>query len=502
MVNGYYNRSNLYYVQQPNYAVANKGNAPLSKPIESVQKSIENSIDKFVSTVDEEKEKKSTKKALAAGSAFIVIGGLIVFLNPKNASKILEKLKAFQAKNKLKAEQGKQSFYKTKFGKFVNKSVDITMRGIRATGNINNGKDILYRNICSNKRQYNWIKNDTLRDVMRKINDKFTNFMTRINNNITQFFDSISRSTVKRKYKKASTSLDDFELMVKQYRSKLPLEQQKLFDAKLKEIEKHREFLKPQKLEERFQNQEKGMLDLNLEGEVKKKMQSFVKGYKSDNVWQHTDENLTLWSEDILKAHREQLVKEGENSVAKLFGGIEGEKGLYNEILDITQSHLTTSEQTMLKDALKKSSKKLQRANRAECLDYYDKKRDLLLGGAPTDILTAVFGMGLGSLAIVRADSKQERTAKLFGDTAFPLVPTALGVFASLAMTAMLFSGAQGLLVGFGVTTLLTKLGSLANKYLLGYDEDAIHAAKKQHKQEKNKIKHNNTSTDLEAQHV
>lgn len=447
-----------------------------------------NEPDTFVKKIEKEKEKKSTKKALVAGGAVLGIVGMMTLLNPKNSTKILEKLKDLQTKNRVKLEKGKQSFFKTKFGHFVDKSIDLTSRAVRATGNFNNGKDILYKNICSKKRQYNGIKNESLRKFMRGANDKFTDVMTSINDKITKLFDSISQSTVKGRYKKASGALDNFETKLKGLKSKLPQEQQKLIDEKLLEISKGREFFSESKLIERFGAQEKGMLDLNLESEVTKKINNFFNGYKGQNIrgaWKHTDKNLTLWSEDILKNHRETLEKEGQGAVAKLFGGEADKKGLYDEILDITRKHLSADEQKVLREARDAGAKKLRKANLSECVDYYDKKRDLVLGGAPTDIVTAVLGLGLGSVAIARADSKKERTAKLFGDTAFPLIPTALGVVASIIMTSRLYSGAQGLLTGAAVTVILSKLGSLANKHLLGYDEDAIHEAKLQARKEK-----------------
>ena len=441
-----------------------------------------NEPDTFIKKIEKEKEKKSTKKALAAGSAVIVAGGLIALLNPRNSSKILQKLKTWQTKNKIKLDSKKQSFLKTKFGQFLDKTLDVSTRAIRATGNFNNGKDILYKNICSKKRQFEGVKNKTLRGGLKKCNDIFTDVMTKINNGITKGFDNIGQRTVRGNYKRAAKSLDNFEIRINSLKSKLPTEQQKIIDEKLAEIAKHREFFSETNLAKRFKIQEKGMEDLHLEEEVNKKITGFFNGYKGQksiqSVWEHTNKNLTLWSEDILKPHRDILEKEGHSAVSKLFGGENEKKGLYDEILDITRKHLSADDQKLLQDTRKNCAKKLRKANTSECIDYYDKKRDLVLGSAPTDILTGVVGLGVGSVAIATSDSKEERKAKLFGNTTFPLIPTVLGVGVSVAMTAMLFSGATGLLVGFGVTTLLSKIGSLVNKHVFNYDEDAIHEAK------------------------
>ena len=57
---------------------------PLAKPIETVSKTIENSVDAFVP--EEEKKKKSYKKAITVGSSVLVISGLVALLNPKFSS--------------------------------------------------------------------------------------------------------------------------------------------------------------------------------------------------------------------------------------------------------------------------------------------------------------------------------------------------------------------------------------------------------------------------------
>ena len=77
-----------------------------------------------------------------------------------------------------------------------------------------------------------------MRNGLRKANDVFTNFMTSVNNKITKGFDSVSKSTVRGKYKKASKSLNNFETSIKDLKSKLPIEQQRLVDEKLAEIAK------------------------------------------------------------------------------------------------------------------------------------------------------------------------------------------------------------------------------------------------------------------------
>ena len=158
--------------------------------------------------------------------------------------------------------------------------------------------------------------------------------------------------------------MNEFEITIKRFKSKLPSEQQKLVDEKLAEITKHREFFNETNLAKRFKTQEAGMRDLHLEEEVLKKITNFFNGYKgqrsAQGIWEHTDKNLTLWAEDILKPHRDLLEKEGHTAVSKLFGGENGKKGVYDEILDITRSHLNPEDQKLLLDIRAKSAKKLR----------------------------------------------------------------------------------------------------------------------------------------------
>ena len=89
----------------------------VAKPVESVQKTIETSVDTFVKKVDEEKEKKSNKKAIAAGSAALVATGLVAILNPKFSTKFISKLKTMSQNAGIKFEKNKENYLTSKFHK-------------------------------------------------------------------------------------------------------------------------------------------------------------------------------------------------------------------------------------------------------------------------------------------------------------------------------------------------------------------------------------------------
>ena len=121
----------------------------------------------------------------------------------------------------------------------------------------------------------------------------------------------------------------------------------------------------------------------------------------------------------------------------------------------------------ILDDGLALAGKKLRKANKSECIEYFDKKRDLVVGGAPTDIVTAVLGLGACGIAVARAD-KENRASRAFTTG----VPAVVGLGTSLACTAMLFSGGVGLLIGGAVGGVTSILCSIINKHVFGNEKD------------------------------
>ena len=137
---------------------------------------------------------------------------------------------------------------------------------------------------------------------------------------------------------------------------------------------------------------------------------------------------------------------------------------------------MSANERYCLEKEYKKLSKRLRKANKSETMDYFDKKRDLVLGSAPTDIVSSLFLIGLGGLAIGRADTKEDRISKAITTGA----PALLGVGTSLTLTAMLFSGVKGMLLGGLTGVVFSKIGSTVDKRIFGHDIDK--EDKKKHK--------------------
>ena len=112
--------------------------------------------------------------------------------------------------------------------------------------------------------------------------------------------------------------------------------------------------------------------------------------------------------------------------------------------------------------------KKLKKANAAECVDFFERKRDMIAGGAPTDILTAVIGLGGCSYALGRAKDKDERLSK----TITLGIPVIVGLATSLISSAMLLSGGTGLLLAGATGYAANLIGRYIDKKVLGNTDD------------------------------
>ena len=480
------NKTNSY---SPNFkSKDNLATGILAKPIETVQKAVEASVDTFAPSKDENTKKKR-KRAIAVGSSIVVLSGLVALLNPRFSSKAVMKLKQWQSKAQQKIEQNPNSFI-NKFHKASSKFFDKIIQLAQFSNNINSAKDVGFKWFCIGQKEFNGIKNDTLRSFMQNVDSGWRKIMTTPYNAITRWFDNIGKSTVKRNYKSALKQLDEFEFLIRQHKSRLPQAKQKLVEEKLAEIAKIKEFYSPENLANRFKNQEDLMSD--LESEFIKKYRSYMSGFKNGSKSEHFNNNLTFWAEDIMMPTRNKTEQEGLAVIEQIMGNTGGQKGKYKEILELFEEHINNDDKMFLNKILQKAKKKIHKANHSECVEYFDKKRDLVLGGAPTDVITAAVGLGASGIALSTAHDKDERTSRLLTGV-FPVIA---GLGASMAFTAMLFSGVKGMLLG-GLTGLgLNFIGSKADdmrlqkKKLLAQQQNKINTNSTQNKTVSQEVKH------------
>lgn len=434
----------------------------LNRPIQDVQSVIESGVDTFIDTSKEdEKRKKIRKRAIAASSTVLVVSALTLLLNPRSSSKLGKKLQELQSKAKFKIKQNKGNSFKTTLYKYWNNVLSAFEKGGNLYFNFNSFKDWAWDALCTNnnKKYPEFLtRNKTVHNVVKALDDCWVKVVKTPTEAITKWFDNISKNTVKGKYKKALKELDSLEISLKAYKDKLPADKQLLVENKLNEIAKAKKVFNEENVLIRLKKQE--CIMSNLKDDFAKKIHS-EKGSWFENPTK-------FWARDILEPQKAVVEKEGTEYISKLFGD-NGSKGLYDDVYEIFKGHLDEKQLKSLSNEMANARKKINKANFSECTEYFDKKRDLVLGGAPTDILTQIFGIGLCSWAVTRAD-KEDRWSKLFTNG----VPIITGLLSSLVFSAKLYAGAKSLIAGAVVTGITDVVCGAINKHVFGNKDDDL----------------------------
>ena len=463
----YYNFDRCYQSPRFGNATATVG-APLSTPVEAVQKTIETGVDSFVKTVAEEKEKKSNKKALAVGSSVLVLGSLVALLNPRYSPKVVKKLKTWQEHLKQQVLRKDDSFI-GKINKFGANALDYTMRAFNFCCNLNSAKDMGFKYLCTDTSKNIHIKGHKMcENFVKKADNIFVKIFKKPHEKITMWFDNIAQKTVKKNYAKALKDCNYLDGKIKELANDLPLEDKKRVEELLSEIFEHRKYYSDSAISSRLKDLDTKME--SLEQNVLMKWKNYRSGFGNKFVdkKQHIDKNLSFWAGDVLATQKQEVEANGLKVYEALFGDGIRNPGKYNEIFDILFKNSKEGQKELLEGIYSKVSKKMKKARIAECFDYFDKKRDLKLGGAPTDIVTAVTGLGLCGAAVATAEDKEKRISRLI-TTGIPVV---VGVGTSLVLASMLTAGGASILYGFASSILASKLGSTIDKKVFGNDID------------------------------
>ena len=407
----------------------------VTKPIDTVESAVSTVTDTF--EPEDEDKKKSYKTAIRVGSTVLVLASLVAIINPKFSSKLVEKLKTKSARaaNKAKTNDSLSG----KWNKFKNITYNGIVKTVQIMNNGNSAKDAGFKWMCSK-----------------------VGFMGNIHNSITKGFDKISKHTVIAKYAKTNKRIDNLNKIFEQYKDRLSSNDKKIFEQKIAEIKNLQKYFSGESINARLENQE--TLMSNLEKDTISRMNTFRKNIFDKNVKKGDKFNdmTTFWAEEAIKQQKEKIVQEGEEFVSKLAGNKDGKKGLYTEIFELISPHLKEEEKLALGDSLEKSAKKLTNANKSETIEYFDKKRDLVLGSAPTDIVTALISLGVCGVALGTADSKEQRMSR----TVSGVIPAICGIGTSIALTAMLVSGGLSIALGGISSVLLSGIGSITSRAL------------------------------------
>ena len=414
----------------------NKATDIITKPIDKVEKIVNNTVDTFTPEEQDEEKKKSHKTAIRVGSTVLVLSAVIALLNPKVSGKLVDKMKELSAKYGSKAKNS-DNFT----GKFYRYTESFLSKGAKVLNFSNN---------------YNSVKDESFKWVCEKAGP-----LKKAHNAITKWFDKISKRTVFKKYSKAEKSLDILKSAIMEHESKLSESEKATLANLLGELKQRESYLSKTSVASRLKMQETLMGD--LEKEVRSKIKSYGKGLLGENKKKHVSKNMYFWAEEMLKPIKERLNNNSAESINSIIGNENAKNGIYNQIFDIIYPHISQEERGVIDNLFKNAAKKLRNAGNNECTKYFDKKRDLVLGSAPTDVLTALIGLGASGVAIGKADNKDDRISKAITVA----LPAVAGLGVSMGMTAMLFSGLKGMAIGAASGGILSLMGNTINKIFL-----------------------------------
>ena len=431
-----------YSTYSPTFRAQEKAGLDIvTKPIDKVENIVSNTVDTFVPENQNEEKKNSHKTMIRVGSTVLVLSAFVALLNPKFSSALVNKLKtkSTNAGNKAKVDNsiwGKWNKAKEKFFNTVTNTIQILNNG-------NSIKDELFQKLCNK-----------------------TSFTRKIHQSITKGFDKISKQTVFGTYKNATKQMNTLDDIMKHYKSRLNEEEKILFEEKLSQIDKLQEYFSPEQTKNRLVHQESLMQDLEKEVTAKIKLAkdtvtAKLKGNKMPDGMK-TKDTFKFWAEEALMPKRNKLEEEGENIINALVGNGKTQTGKYQEIIDLLSPYLNQEEKRAFEANVQKADKILRKANKTECVEYFDKKRDLMLGSAPTDVVTAIASLLASGVAISVADTKEDRISRTISGA----LPVVAGLGVSTALTALLFSGGKGMALGAVSSMILSAIGSTTSHIL------------------------------------
>ncbi|MBQ7125772.1 hypothetical protein IJO12_01655 [bacterium] len=432
-----------------------------SGEIKSAQESVQIDAlqkDEYVSNNDNKKKmKRGTKRALTIGSTVVGISLAVSVLNPKISSKLIKNLKNASLNMNNKMKKNKDKILASKFYKKMAGFYDWSSRAVTSINNVNSVKDTYFMKLCCEEKSFLNVRDKGKRNFLQKIDNVFRKIFKKPHELITKWSDDLAKATVKSGYRKTLRQADALENLIKQYKDKLSVEDKILLDNMLSKIKQNKNFMSESKIIERFKEQEDLMTCLNAD--IRNYFQRFQHGFRNHHVKNssHINNNLSFWAEDMLRVDKNRILANGNDFVDTLLGKKSGEKGGYKEVLEFLSSKLDKNDISQLNKSYKKLEKQLLKANKNECFEYFDKKRDLVLGSAPTDIVSATLLMGLSGIRVAAADDKDEKISRVITG----VIPTAAGAVVSIAMTSLLYSGIQGILIGGLSGVVLSKIATI-----------------------------------------
>lgn len=171
------------------------------------------------------------------------------------------------------------------------------------------------------------------------------------------------------------------------------------------------------------------------------------------------------YSEEAVK-QVSAYINEVDNIISK------SSKGDLQELLTIYKSVLPRAEYLKLRAKVHKVIKSLDKSIDLETVQFYDKIRDLVLGSAPTDVLSILFSAGAIGYGLTKASNKEEKISVTLKSG----IPVIAAVGTSLYCSAGLVSGSKAMFVGLLSGLVMNKIGvyvdNLRKKYVHNKQEN------------------------------
>ena len=137
------------------------------------------------------------------------------------------------------------------------------------------------------------------------------------------------------------------------------------------------------------------------------------------------------------------------------------ERGAMQEILEIYKATLPAKEYNKIRSAMLKSVKALDKSIDTESVQYFDKVRDLVVGSAPTDVLSILGTGGVIAVGLNKAKDRDEKTSITlkYG------IPAIGAIATSVYCTASLLSGSKSLIFGLLSGWAFNKIGVIVDNW-------------------------------------
>ena len=162
----------------------------------------------------------------------------------------------------------------------------------------------------------------------------------------------------------------------------------------------------------------------------------------------------------------EKLARGLLNDIAELKNNfLNFKQGQIEDMLDIYKNILPQDEYNNLEKAYKASVKSLDKSIHMETEEFVSKLRDLVLGSAPTDILTILGSLGVLGYQLGKSDDNDQRLSisLKYG------IPALAGIGISLYCNAKLYAGTKSLIIGTLSSLIINKFGVWADNIFKTY---------------------------------